>query len=112
MKYSTLVLALFLNQVEAHKLNTNCPDGDSDSRLKTVLKALGDDASSSKSSCNTCGLKTESASEGKSAKKAVTKAIKKMEEKTEKKEAAKDQIKAIKKVEKEAKKAAKKTGRK
>ena len=103
MKYSTLVLALFLNTVEASKLNaveaTSCPS-DSESKLKIVAKALSSDDGLS-CGCNTCpcgNAKVEAKSDAKSVKKVVTKAIKKMEEKAEKKEEDKKTIKAIKKV--------------
>ena len=99
MKYSTLVLFLFLNTVEASKLNAveaaSCPS-DSESKLKIVAKALSNDNGPS-CGCNTCPCGNAKV-EAKSVKKVVTKAIKKMEEKAEKKEEDKKTIKAIKKV--------------
>lgn len=83
---SALVLALFLNDANAVKIN--CPDGDA-SKLKAVLKALGDAPAPAQAcpcggaaagGCSKCGGGSADGAAKKAAAKA-TKAVKKMEEK-------------------------------
>merc|ERR1711934_1042996 len=83
--YSALVLALFLNDASAVRMK--CPDDAS--KLKAVLKALGDQPApaesgcpcgAAKGGCNKCGGGSADSAAKKAAAKA-TKAVKKMEEK-------------------------------
>lgn len=84
---SALVLALFLNDANAVKIN--CPDGDA-SKLKAVLKALGDAPAPAQAcpcggaasgGCSKCGGGGSADGAAKKAAAKATKAVKKMEEK-------------------------------